>query len=92
MAPAFEARSARLARGQVLHYDDTAGRTVTCCAGIVHVTQHGKTTVLVAGERVELDCRASATVRAVEGFRSAWNGGSDIAVICVSSRHTPDRA
>ncbi|HUP93742.1 MAG TPA: hypothetical protein VM164_02455 [Burkholderiales bacterium] len=92
MATTLGARSVRLARGQVLHYDDGAGRTVTCCAGIVHVTQQGANTVLRAGERLELDCRVSAAVRAIEGFRSVWHGDSGIAVICVSSRRTAERA
>ena len=92
MATAFEALSVRLTPGQVLRYDDPAGCTVTCCAGIVHVTQHGETSVLAAGERVELACGASAAVRAIEGFHSAWNGDSGIVVIYVSCRRTADCA
>jgi len=63
MTTAMEARSFRLARGEVLHVRSAGGREVTCCAGVVRVAQPTVSpTILHAGESWTFTADASATI------------------------------
>ena len=84
MTTAIEARSVRLVRGQVLRVTRAGGREVTCCAGVVRVTQPGVSpAILHAGERFTFPADAPATIEALENLQSVWTGDCGVAVVCL---------
>ena len=79
----LEERTVRLATGRSLRVRDAAGRTVTCCAGTVWITQEGdlRDVILQAGERFTLDRPGVAIICALKGMEDVWRGNTGITVI-----------
>lgn len=83
MESGMELRCIRLATGRSLRVRDAAGRTVTCCAGTVWITQEGdaRDIVLQAGQSFTLDRPGLTLISALQGMQDIWRGNTDIAAV-----------